>query len=201
MPRLRQVKRDDIHPRLQRAYHMSFGERDASVQPGTASGTPGNWFTTLALMPDAFAEIMRLGNAVRRTPYLEAWYEELVVMRSTFLTQAQFNYSQHCKQARAARVSEDKIQAIPSWTTSTLFSQAERALLAYTDEVVLQHGRVQDRTFARLQEHFSDEAILNMTLLATLYHMLSAVARSLRLEYDDVPERVAEVPAPSSNGR
>ena len=54
MPRLGEVPRDDAHPFAQALYSMIFGDRDPVAEPGTASGTPGNWWTVFALVPDAF---------------------------------------------------------------------------------------------------------------------------------------------------
>ena len=54
MPRLRQVPRSEVHPVGELLYGMLFGDRDPVAEPGTASGTPGNWWTVFALVPDAF---------------------------------------------------------------------------------------------------------------------------------------------------
>ena len=54
MPRLPEVSKADAHPFAQTLYQMIFGDRDPVVEPGTASGTPGNWWTVFALVPDAF---------------------------------------------------------------------------------------------------------------------------------------------------
>jgi len=76
------------------------------------------------------------------------------------------------------------------------FDGAERAVLAYTDEMVLGVGRVQDATFAKLKEHLDDEAILELSYAIGTYHMHAMITRALRLEFDDIAERVVEVPAP-----
>jgi hypothetical protein len=70
-------------------------------------------------------------------------------------------------------------------------------VLAYTDELVQQNGRVQDATFAALSAHLSDEEILELTYITALYEMHAIMTRALRLEYDDVPERVVEVAGPA----
>ena len=54
MPRLRQVGKDAAHPAGQAMYKALFGDRDPVKEPGTATGTPGNWWTVWALVPDAF---------------------------------------------------------------------------------------------------------------------------------------------------
>lgn len=36
---------------------MLFGDRDPVAEPGTATGTPGNWWTVTAAVPDLFDHI------------------------------------------------------------------------------------------------------------------------------------------------
>ncbi len=55
MPRLRQVARADATPEIQKMYDMLFGDRDPVAEPGTETGTPGNWWTVFAIVPDVFA--------------------------------------------------------------------------------------------------------------------------------------------------
>lgn len=59
-------------------------------------------------------------------------------------------------------------------------------------------GRVSDGTFKVLQQHFSDEEILELTYITCTYDMHATICKALRLEYDDVDERVKEVPIPNS---
>lgn len=54
-------------------------------------------------------------------------------------------------------MAEEKIAAIEHWQVADCFDERERALLAYTDYLVDQHGRVPDAEFEALQVHFSDE--------------------------------------------
>jgi hypothetical protein len=69
-------------------------------------------------------------------------------------------------------------------------------VLAYTDALVLQHGRVPDGVFEVLKAHLSDEEILEFTYVTCTYMMHAVMSRALRLEYDDVDERVVEIAAP-----
>jgi alkylhydroperoxidase family enzyme len=54
MPRLRQVPRADAPLEVLALYDLLFGERDPVAEPGTDTGTPGNWWTVMALVPDVF---------------------------------------------------------------------------------------------------------------------------------------------------
>lgn len=198
MPRLRQVSRADAPPDVAAVYERLFGERDPVAQPGTATGTPGNWWTVFALVPDVLAHAQAgFGLLSSRKRALTPAQRELALVRTGYAAGSQFVYSQHCKAARAAGLPEAKIGAIRGWAASPVFDDADRALLAYTDELVLADGRVDDATFAALRQHLSEEAVLELTYAVCTYRLHATACRALRLEYDDVEERVVEIAAPA----
>ena len=198
MPRLREVPRADADPIALSMYDMLFGQRDPVAEPGTATGTPGNWWTVFALVPDCLKHALQ-GFQFYRDPkrILDPQLRELGQTRAGYVRGSQFVFSQHCKSCRSVGLTDEKINAIPHWSISDGFTAVQRAVLAYTDALVLEGGRVPDSVFAALKEHLSDEAILELTYVTTLYDMHATMARALRLEYDDVDERIVEVPAPS----
>jgi alkylhydroperoxidase family enzyme len=93
-------------------------------------------------------------------------------------------------------VAEEKIQSIPTWSTATCYDETERLVLAYTDCLVYDHGRVPDALFSGLQERLSDEEILEVTYITTLYRQHAVMSRALRTEFDDREDPVVEVPGP-----
>jgi len=201
VPRLRQVPRAQAAPSVLRLYDALFDERDPVAEPGTATGTPGDWWTVFALVPDVFDHAVA-GFALYQSPErrIDPKLRELGMTRAGWARQSQFVFSQHCKAARAAGVSEAQIAALPAWSTSDLFSPLERAVLAYTDALVLDGGRVPDAVFEALRAGLSDEEILELTYIVSTYALHATISRALRLEYDDVPERVVEIPEPSQAG-
>ncbi len=99
--------------------------------------------------------------------------------------------------ARAIRFYEAKGLIAPRRAgTTRVFDRRERAVLAYTDALVLEGGRVPDAVFDELKRNLSDEEILELTYITALYDMHAVMSRALRLEYDDVDERIVEIPAP-----
>jgi len=197
MPRLRQVARDAAHPMAQTIYKMLFGDRDPVREPGTETGTPGNWWTVFALVPDIFDNAVA-GFQLYRSPNrkLDPGLRELGQLRAGWARESQFVYSQHCKAARSVGVPEEKIAAIAHWQVADCYAPVERALLAYADALVLDGGRVADGVFNALKTHLSDEEILEFTYITALYDLHAVISRALRLEFDDVPDRMVEVPAP-----
>lgn len=198
MPRVEQVSRNEATSEIAALYDEWFGPgRDPVEEPGTATGTPGNWWTTWARTPDVL-------KALRSYPYRNAPVDpklrEIAIVRTGYARQSQFVFSQHCKSARREGVEEAKIAAIPCWTIADVFTPLERAVLAYVDGLILEAGRVHDAVFAALRRALSDEQILVLTYLINSYGMHATATKALRMEYDDVPERVVEIPAPESGG-
>ena len=187
MPRLREIPKSEANAPIVRAmYERMFGDRDPVAEPGTDTGTPGDWWTVYANSPDVMEHACR-GFALYASPDRKIAPElrELGQTRAGWLVASQFVFSQHCKSCRALGFSDDKIEALKAWQVSDLFAPVERALLAYTDALVLGFGRVDDAVFAAMQEHLSDEAIMEFTYITMMYTMHAVISRALRLEYDD----------------
>jgi len=201
MPRLRQVSKAAASEGVQRLYKRMFGDRDPVAAPGTATGTPGNWWTVFALVPDCLEHAVQGFRFYRgEGRALSAKLRELGQTRAGYTRGSQFVFSQHCKAMRYVGFSDEQVAAIPAWQCATCFSDVERLVLAYTDCLVLDGGRTPDGLFAALQQQLSDEAILELSYITCMYAMHATISRALRLEYDDVDERVQEVPAPESAG-
>ena len=197
MARLRQVPRAEAHESVLPVYDLLFGDRDPVAEPGTATGTPGDWWTVFALVPEILDHSMRGFVLYRsRNRILDPKLRELGQTRVGWARASQFVYSQHCKSARSVGVTEEKIEAIPHWQTADCYTPAERAVLAYTDALVHDGGRVSDGVFAAMKEHLSDEEILEFTYITAMYDMHAVMTKALRLEFDDRDDPMVEIDGP-----
>jgi alkylhydroperoxidase family enzyme len=187
-------------PHTLEMYNRMFDEtRDPVAEPGTATGSPGDWWTVYALSPDVLKHAV-LGFELYQSPRraLDPTLRELGQIRAGWMVGSQFVFSQHMKVLRAMGKTEEWLAAIPAWSVSDQFSPAERAVLAYTDALVGERGRVPDGVFEELRSHLPDEAILEATYITGMYIQQAVLTRALRLEWDDVPERVIEVAGPEN---
>jgi alkylhydroperoxidase family enzyme len=200
MPRLKQAGREAGNPFANQIFDLLFGDRDPIAEPGTETGTPGNWWTVFNIVPDAFKHTTEGFQFYRsKNRKLDPKLRELGQIRAGFAVGSQFVFSQHCKASRDVGLTEDQITAIPHWQVATCYSPLERAVLAYTDGLVLQRGRVADGVFEALKAELSDEEILEFTYVTCTYMMHAIMSRALKLEYDDVEERVVEIAAPDGS--
>ena len=201
MPVLRQVSRGEVTSDLvNRYYDLLFGEGvDPVAKPGTATGTPGDWWTVFALVPDIFKHAVD-GFALYRNPARKIGpvLRELGQTRAGWVKGSQFVFSQHCKSLRGLGVAEAKIAAIPHWQASDQFDAQERAVLAYADCLAGAAGRTPKAVIEALKTFWGDEEILEFTYITCLYDMHAVMSRALRLEFDDRDDPVVEVAAPKS---
>ncbi|MEL6876783.1 MAG: carboxymuconolactone decarboxylase family protein [Pseudomonadota bacterium] len=198
MPRLKQVPKAEADEKVALPlYTMLFGDKDPVAEPGTATGTPGDWWTVFANSPATLKHAAQ-GFAYYRDPSrkLDPALREFGQTWAGWATGSQFVFSQHCKSLRGLGVPEDKIEAIPTWQTAGCFDARERLVLAYADRLVTHAGRVPDALFEELKAEFSDEEIVELTYTTCMYQMHAVMSRALRTEFDDRDDPITEVPAP-----
>ena len=198
MPRLEQVPKDQVTSKIVKSmYRALFGDRDPVAEPGTATGTPGDWWTVYAQSPDVMEHACR-GFGLYASPdrKISPELRELGQTRAGWLVGSQFVFSQHCKSCRALGFSEEKIEALKHWAVSDIFTPLERALLAFTDGLVLQHGRIADGVVDALRAELTDEQILEFAYITTMYASHAVISVALRLEFDDRPDPIVEIAAP-----
>jgi alkylhydroperoxidase family enzyme len=177
-------------------YDFLFGkDRDPVTDPvGTSSGTPGNWWTTFALVPAVFDHAVA-GFVVYRESAgtLDPKLRELGQCRAGWARGSQFVFSQHCKAMRTVGFTEEQVASVPFGAGAPCWAPVEVAVLAYTDCLVYDGGRVPDPVFQALRSHLSDEQILYLTYVTAMYDMHAVMSKALRTEYDDREEPVVEI--------
>ena len=200
MPRLRQVPKDEATaPIVTTMYEWLFEGRDPVAEPGRWDGTTGDWWTVFANSPDILDHCVK-GFGLYQSPdrTLDPKLRELGQIRAGYAAASQFVYSQHAKSMRELGMPEEQITHIPAWSVAPegTYNAAERAVLAYTDCLVYDHGRVPDELFAELRRHLDDVAILELTYITTLYFQHAVMSKALRTEFDDRDDPIVEVPGP-----
>ena len=78
-------------------------------------------------------------------------------------------------------VSNEKIDALPNHATSPLFTDAEKAALAYADAMTDTSRDVEDELFARLRQHYDDDTIVELTMIIAWENASSRFNRAFRI--------------------
>jgi alkylhydroperoxidase family enzyme len=77
----------------------------------------------------------------------------------------------------------EKLEALPQYRTSALFTPRERAALAYAEEAT-RTKHVSDATFAELRRHFDEREIVEITWLNALENYYNLINLPLQIESD-----------------
>ncbi len=89
-----------------------------------------------------------------------------------------------------------KLRAVPQWRDSDLFSDTERAVLAYAEAVSVTPPAVTDAMVAGLREHLTDAALVELTMMIAVENQRSRFNSALGLTSQGFSDR-CEVPAPT----
>jgi alkylhydroperoxidase family enzyme len=75
----------------------------------------------------------------------------------------------------------EQVDALAEWESSKLFTDRQRALLAYTDAMTRDID-VPGGVFAELRKYFSERQTVELTLLISAYNMLTRFLKALKVD-------------------
>ena len=78
-------------------------------------------------------------------------------------------------------LTDEKIDTLAEYSTSPLYTDAERVALEYADTMTITGREVTDEFFAQLREFFADDAIVELTATIAWENASSKFNRALRI--------------------
>jgi AhpD family alkylhydroperoxidase len=124
---------------------------------------------------------------------LEKSLIELVKTRASQINGCAFCIHMHTKDARALGETEERLYLLNAWRESPLYTDRERAGLAWTESVTLvSQTQVPDDVYEQVRGSFSDEEIVKLTMLVATINAWNRIAISFKFVH---PVKVAAVSA------
>jgi alkylhydroperoxidase family enzyme len=108
---------------------------------------------------------------------------EIVILRAAFVRQSTYEWHQHVRIARDGGLTDAEIDAVRDWQKATVFTDDERALLRFVDD--LNEGRPSAPVWAAVSRDRSDGEVFGVLYLVTLYFQLAHVMAALDLETEE----------------
>jgi AhpD family alkylhydroperoxidase len=133
--------------------------------------------------PKVFMAVALLFGALdRRSSPLEPELRSLVTVRVS-----QINWCAFCVDLNSSLVLRrggglDKLAELERFESSSLFSEREKAALAYAEAVTYTGRQTGPELFARLRRHFDDDAIIELTGLIAFQNLSSKFNAALGVE-------------------
>ena len=140
--------------------------------------------------PDALKALAGAQRTVEASG-LEPALLELVKIRSSQLNGCAFCLDMHTKDARAMGETEQRLYLVPAWREAPVYSDRERAALAWCEAVTLvSESGVPDDVYAFVAEHFSEGEIVDLTLAVIAINGWNRMAIAMRSPVGNYEPRV-----------
>lgn len=130
---------------------------------------------------EILAAVARLGAQLLHGT-LPATLRELVILRVASLCGSQYERHQHLPLARAAGVSEEKLEAMNGGGDGRLSTEEKLALLFA--EQVHSCGAASDATFRQCREHFTEAQMVELCILTGFYKMIAGFLATFEVEIE-----------------
>jgi len=112
---------------------------------------------------------------------LEKSLIELVKTRASQINGCAFCINMHTQDARKLGETEQRLYMLSAWRESPLYTDRERAALAWTEAVTLiADTHAPDDLYEELRAHFSESEMVNLTMLIGAINAWNRIAISFR---------------------
>jgi 4-carboxymuconolactone decarboxylase len=123
-----------------------------------------------------------LNQAVRYGTEIDGQSRELAVIRVAILNDVEYVLRAHGPAyALKEGLTAEQVNAVADWSSSNLFSDKQRALLAYADAMT-RNVDVPDSVFANVRTYFTERQTVELTMLIGAYNMLTRFLQALEVD-------------------
>jgi AhpD family alkylhydroperoxidase len=130
--------------------------------------------------PDTIKALLALENHLKASG-LEPSLFELVKIRASQINGCAFCINMHTTDARKQGETEQRIYLLDAWREAPVYTDRERAALAWTEAVTLvSQTHVPDDVYEATRAQFSEAEMVNLTMLVGAINAWNRIAISFR---------------------
>jgi AhpD family alkylhydroperoxidase len=145
----------------------------------------------IALAPAPIKALYTLEGTLRESS-LGSDLLELVKLRASQINGCAFCLHMHATDARARGMDEFRIHLLPAWRESTLYSERERAALAWTEALTLVSSTgAPDADYALVENEFTETERMHLTLAIGAINLWNRVQVGFRAAHPEGAHHVA----------
>jgi len=131
--------------------------------------------------PNTLKALMALESEVRGSG-LEQSLIELVKTRASQINGCAFCINMHTQDARKHGETEQRLYLLDAWRESPVYSERERAALAWTEAVTqISETHAPDGAYEEVRAQFSEAETVNLTMLIATINAWNRIAIGFRL--------------------
>lgn len=130
--------------------------------------------------PDAVEAMLNLEKYIQNCG-LEKSLIHLIKMRASQINHCAFCLDMHSREARKDGETEQRLYVLPAWRETKLFSDRERAALAWTEALTLiSQTHAPDDVYEETHAQFNDAELAKLTLLIGAINTWNRIAIGFR---------------------
>ena len=171
MARIQGVSRTQAGPMVKLIYRLGprMMKKLTGRAPQTASGIEP--IEIWAHQPKMMTAMGKFNQALRKGRTVEERIRNLCELKGAQMIGCEYCVDLGSQICRNSGFSDQELLALPRYRSSDLFPEREKAALDFTVAVMRTPVEVTDELFARVQQHFSDEQLVELTALLTLVNL------------------------------
>jgi alkylhydroperoxidase family enzyme len=154
--------------------------RELLGRAGVPGGDTTNIFTTLVRHPRLFRHWLPFGGALL-TGSLPARDREILILRTGWLCQSEYEWGQHDRIALASGLTADEIERITGEPDPRDWSTLEVALLHAVAELH-DDNCIGDDTWRVLAEHYDEQQLIEVVMIVGQYHLVAGALNSFGVQ-------------------
>jgi alkylhydroperoxidase family enzyme len=142
-----------------------------------------NLYKEVANQPPALAAFLEMSRYVRSGSSLDPGLRELAILATAHELGQAYEVAHHTEAAARAGAAAVKIAAVGPGASLDALTPQERGAVEFARQVA-QTRTCNDATFARLQELFKPEEIVDLVVTTGWYHLCAVILGSFRVELE-----------------
>lgn len=160
----------------------------------SAYGPFRNQAAVMAHVPSALTHLMSLLMELKAQKNLPWRYVELAIVVTSKLNACPYCVAHHTRPLEVEGLSRAAIDRLPEAHGVDELTEVDRLVVDYATAVTKDAGRIRDRLFERLREHFSEAQIVELTLRIALCGFFNRFNDALMIddELDEGAQAAAE---------
>jgi alkylhydroperoxidase family enzyme len=136
-----------------------------------------------------FQNFSRLGNSLMTRGKLDKKLREIAILRNARVCGSLYEYTQHVPIAKSTGLTDEQVAAIDNWEGAKCFSEVERLVLRFTDEVA-RSVKGDRATLAALQKHLGPGEIVELIMAIGFWGMVARILETTEVELEDFAGKI-----------
>lgn len=150
----------------------------------TFGAPPDNLVKTIAPSSSFLDAYYQMFRTVMGDISLNDKTRELAILKVAKLNGCQYCQHRYSSLGKKAGITDEMIAALDNHEKSELFTFTEKEALSWAEGITKNPGGIDEELFKQLKNHFTQQQIIELTMIAAFFNMVARLCQSLEIEIE-----------------